>query len=171
MLMPTRRRTVAPRGKTPVLPAWDRRDRISVISAVTVSPRRKKRNLYFHLLADNRNICAPDVVDFLRHLLRHIRRPITIVWDRSNTHDRSKAVWEWLAKQTKMRTERFPGYAPELNPDEQVWSNLKYARLSNYAPNNTRQLRRRLVRELQHLRRRPDLLASFIRHAQIHLRL
>ena len=37
-LTPTVRRTLAPRGKTPVLDAWDRRDRLSAISCVTVSP-------------------------------------------------------------------------------------------------------------------------------------
>jgi hypothetical protein len=37
-LTPTVRRTLAPRGKTPVLEAWDRRDRISAISCVTLSP-------------------------------------------------------------------------------------------------------------------------------------
>lgn len=165
MLMPTRRRTLAPRGKTPALPAWDRRDRISAISAVTLSPRRKKRNLYFRLLADNRNISALDVVEFLRHLLRHIRRPITIVWDRSNTHDRSKAVRVWLAKHPEIRTERFPGYAPELNPDEQVWTHVKHGRLANFVPADSDHLRRRVRCELARLKRHPELLASFVRHA------
>lgn len=58
-------------------------------------------------------------------------------------------------------TEKLPAYAPELNPDEQVWSNIKYARLANYAPQDTRELRQRLMRELHHLRKRPDLLGSF----------
>ena len=165
MLMPTRRRTLAPRGKTPALPAWDRRDRISAISAVTLSPRRKKRNLYFRLLADNRNISALDVVEFLRHLLRHIRRPITIVWDRSNTHDRSKAVRVWLAKHPEIRTERFPGYAPELNPDEQVWTHIKHGRLANFVPADSGHLRRRVRCELARLKRHPELLASFVCHA------
>src|SRR3954451_8702696 len=37
-LTPTVRRTLAPRGETPVLDAWDRRDRWSAISYVTLSP-------------------------------------------------------------------------------------------------------------------------------------
>jgi hypothetical protein len=40
MLTPTVRRTLAPRGKTPILRSWDRHDRISALSAVTVSPKR-----------------------------------------------------------------------------------------------------------------------------------
>src|SRR5205085_1262785 len=38
MLSPVGRRTLAPRGQTPVLPCWDRRDRISAISCVPLSP-------------------------------------------------------------------------------------------------------------------------------------
>ena len=148
-----------------MLPAWDRRDRISAISAVTLSPRRKKRNLYFRLLADNRNISALDVVEFLRHLLRHIRRPITIVWDRSNTHDRSKAVRVWLAKHPEIRTERFPGYAPELNPDEQVWTHIKHGRLANFVPADSGHLRRRVRCELAASNANRNFLASFVRHA------
>ena len=46
-LTPTVRRTMAPRGKTPVLPAWDRRDRLSAISAITLSPVLARPNLFF----------------------------------------------------------------------------------------------------------------------------
>ena len=165
MLMPTRRRTLAPRGETPILPAWDRRDRISAQSAVTISPKRKKRNLYFRTLTDNQNVKAHDTVAFLRQLRRHLPGPITLLWDRSNTHDRSKVVRTYLAKRAEIRTERFPGYAPELNPDEQVWSHIKYGRMSNFVPTGITDLRRRLRREFHRVKKRPDLLAGFVRHA------
>lgn len=165
MLMPLRRRTVAPRGRTPILPAWDRRDRISAQSAITISPKRKKRNLYFRTLPDNQNVKAQDTVEFLRGLRRHLPGPLTVVWDRGNTHDRSKAVRAYLAKHPEIRTERFPGYAPDLNPDEQVWSHVKYGRLSNFVPIDISDLRRRLRRELHRVKKRPDLLANFVRHA------
>ena len=37
MLQPVVRRTWAPRGQTPILRQWDRRDRLSTISAITVA--------------------------------------------------------------------------------------------------------------------------------------
>jgi transposase len=165
MLMPTRRRTVAPCGQTPVLPAWDRRDRISVISAVTISPKRKKRNLYFTMLPDNQNVRAEQVVEFIRLVRRHLGGPVDIVWDRSNTHDRSRAVRSYLAKHPEIHTERFPGYAPELNPDEQVWSHVKYGRLANFVPQDSKDLRRRVHHELKRIKRDPELLRSFVIHA------
>lgn len=171
MLTPTVRRTLAPRGQTPIHYCWDRRDRISVISAITISPIRKRRGLYFILLADNENVHAEDVVGFLRQLKYHLDGPITVIWDRGRVHDRSKVVRAYLAKHPEIVTEKLPTYAPELNPDEQVWSNIKYGRLANYAPRDTRELRKRLMRELRHLRKRSDLLRSFIQHTKIPLRI
>ena len=165
MLTPVVRRTYAPRGETPVLRAWDRRDRISAVSAITVSPERRRLGLYFMLLPDDANVHAEDVVRFLRLIRRHVGPKVTVVWDRSKTHDRSMAVREFLRRNTGVRTERFPGYAPDLNPDEGVWDYAKYARMPNFVPRDTAQLRRKLRYEFKRLAGRPDLLASFIRHS------
>src|SRR5215207_1122155 len=88
-LTPTVRRTLAPRGKPPVLDAWDRRDRWSAISCITVSPVVGRPGLYFDLF--DHNVHAEDVVAFLRDLHRRLG-PLTVVWDRNQIHGRSKAV-------------------------------------------------------------------------------
>ena len=115
------RRTYAPRGKTPILEAWHRKGRISAISAVTVSPVRRRPDLYFRLLPDNANAHGEDTVAFLAQLRRQIRGPMTILWDQSKIHERSRVVRAYLAKHPEIVTEDFPGYAPEANPDEGVW--------------------------------------------------
>jgi transposase len=165
------RRTYAPRGKTPIQEAWHRKGRASAISAITVSPLRRRPNLSFRLLPDNANARGEDTVGFLAQLRGQIRGPMTIVWDQSRIHERSGVVKRYLAKHPEIVTEDFPGYAPEANPDEGVWGYTKYHRLPNYAPEDTRQLRFRLWSECSALRQRPDLLTSFIRHAGIPLRL
>ena len=76
MLTPTVRRPLAPRGETPVLDAWDRRDRLSAISCVTVSPVAGRPGLYFGLLDHNAH--AGDVVAFLADLHRRLG-PVTVV--------------------------------------------------------------------------------------------
>src|SRR4051812_19733105 len=68
MLTPTVRRTLAPCGKTPILPALQRHDRISAISCVTLSPDAAQPELYFELLPEGLNARAEDVVAFLRDL-------------------------------------------------------------------------------------------------------
>ena len=65
----------------------------------------------------------------------------------------------------------YPGYAPDANPDEGVWGWAKYHRPPSFAAEDMAQLRLRLASELSSLGQRPDLLASFIRHAKIPLRL
>ena len=169
MLTPVVRRTYAPRGETPIQKSWDRRDRISAISAITVSPRRRRLRLYFLLMPDNVNVHADDVVRFLRLLCEHIGPKMTVVWDRSNTHDRSKAVKAFLQRHRGVTTKGFPGYAPELNPDEGVWDYAKYSKMPNFAPRDAAHLRRRIRYELDRLKRRPDLLASFVRHSDLPL--
>jgi transposase len=171
MLTPTVRRTLAPRGKTPILRSWDRHDRISAISAVTVSPRRRRLGLYSRLLPDDANAHGEDTVDFLRQLRRHIPGPMTILWDRGNIHDRSKVVRAYLAGHPEVVTEKLPSYAPETNPDESVWEHTKHGRLSNFAAEDTAELRAVLVEEFERLHGRPDLLAAFIRHAGVPVRL
>ncbi len=170
-LTPVVRRTCAPRGRTPIVEAWHRKGRISAISAVTVSPVRRRPNLFFRLRADNTNAHGEDTVAFLAQLRGEIEGPMTILWDQGKIHERSAVVRAYLAKHPEIVTEDFPGYAPEANPDEGVWGYTKYHRLPNYAPESTHELRSRLCSELSSLRRRPDLLASFIRHAGIPLRL
>ena len=159
-LTPTVRRTLAPRGRTPVLDAWDRRDRWNAISCVTVSPVAGRPGLYFDLL--DHNVHAEDVVAFLRDLHRRLG-PLTVVWDRNQIHGRSQAVRKWLVKHPDVVAEDFPGYVPDLNPDEGVWAWAKYGRLANLAADDKDDLRDRVVEELVEVKFRPDLLRGFIR--------
>jgi transposase len=158
-LTPTVRRTLAPRGKTPVLEAWDRRDRWSAISCVTVSPAAGRPGLYFDLL--DHNVRGEDVVKFLAELRRRLGR-VTVVWDRNQIHSKSKVVKAWLAEHPDVVAEDFPGYVPDLNPDEGVWGWAKYGRLANLAAADKDELWDRVVDELVEVKFRPDLLRGFI---------
>jgi transposase len=170
MLTPSVRRTWAPRGHTPILDAWDRRDRISAISSITVSPKNRHLNLYFDLLADNTNAHGEDVVDYLRKL-RDRLGPLTVLWDGSKIHDQSKLVKAFLAEHPEIVTERLPAYAPDMNPDELVWAWTKYGRLGNLAAANVDWLRDYIITEMVYLRQHPELLASFIEKTNLPLNL
>jgi transposase len=166
MLTPTVRRTWAPQGETPLLSSWDRRDRISAISCITVSPERARLNFYFDLLSDNTNVTAEHIVNFLRQLKAKVG-PFTVIWDGANIHSRAGLVKAYLAEHPEIVAETLPGYAPELNPDEGVWGWTKYGRLANLAAAHTLELRERLVKELSVLRDDHHLLDSFIQEAYI----
>jgi transposase len=169
MLTPTVRRTWAPRGSKPVLGCWDRRDRISAISALTVSPERGRLDLIFDLLPDNTNARAEDVVEFLEQLRRRLPNGYTVLWDGSSIHRKAALVDAYLWKHPEIKTERLPAYAPEVNPDELVWGWSKYGRLPNLAAANTDALRDHVIDELTHLQEHPELLASFIKKTKLRL--
>ena len=163
MLTPVVRRTLWPRGVTPILPVAERRDRISAISAITLSPRRYLPGLYFELLPTNTNVNAEHVVAFLRELKESLPR-FTVVWDRSRIHSKARRVRAFLAANPGIAAEDFPGYVPDLNPDEGVWGYTKYGRLANFAPANAAELRERVQAELQELKRQAYLVYQFIEH-------
>src|SRR6266545_675068 len=127
-LTPTVRRTLAPRGQTPVLSGWDRRDRLSAISCISLSPVRGRPNLYFRVLDHN-----------------------------------AKVVKAFLKAHPDVVAEDFPGYAPDLNPDEGVWGWTKYGRLANLAAEDVEVLWDHVIEELVELKFRPNLLKAFIR--------
>jgi transposase len=158
-LTPAVRRTLAPRGKTPVLAAWDRRDKWSAISCITLSPVANRPGLYFELL--DHTVRGPDVVAFLKVLHRRLGR-LTVVWDRNQIHSKARIVKAWLAKHPDVVAEDFPGYVPDLNPDEGVWGWTKYGRLANLAANDKQELWGHVTDELITLKHRPDLLRGFI---------
>jgi transposase len=167
MLTPTVRRTWAPRGRGVVLDCWDRRDRLSAISCLTVSPKANRLNLYFQILPHN--VHGEDVVAFLKELKRTLGRPLTVLWDGGQVHSKCKLVKAFLAEHPEIVAENLPAYAPELNPDELVWSWSKYGRLANLAAENTDQLAEQVIDELIYLKQHPDLLASFVDKTELTL--
>jgi transposase len=134
---------------------------------LTVSPQTARLNLYFHLLAHN--VHGEDVVDFLRQLKRQLGKPLTVIWDGSKVHRKSKVVQAFLAKHPEIVAEDLPAYAPELNPDELVWSWSKHGRLANLAAEDTDELAERVIDELMYLKQHPQLLASFVEKTKLRL--
>lgn len=108
------------------------------------------------------NITGVEVVEFLRQLQRHLRRPIVLLWDGGTIHQR-KLVQEYLASRcSRYQVYRFPAYAPELNPDEYVWSQSKRY-LSNATPRNVEELNEALQESLNKIGSSQRLLKACLR--------
>jgi transposase len=168
-MMPVLRRTWAPCGTTPTFSVRARsHEKVSGIGALVVSPRRRQITLalapYPRL-----NIRGPQVLRFLRHLARHVRGPVILIWDRGNPH-KHRLVRAWLARHPRWAIVWLPPYAPDLNPVELLWSYLKYGRLANFAPDTVDEIRAHVCRERRRLGGRPQLLRSFFRHSALPLR-
>lgn len=165
-MMPVLRRTWAPRGTTPTLAVRARsHEKVSGIGALVVSPRRRQLTLALALYP-RMNIRGPQVLRFLRHLARHVRGPVVLVWDRGNPH-KHHLVRAWLATHPRWHIVWFPPYAPELNPVELLWSYFKYGRLANFAPDTVNDIQHHVRRERRRLARHRPLLRSFFRHSAL----
>lgn len=165
-LQPVNRRTWAPRGETPVQRAWDRYDRLSVISAITLSPSRRRIGLPFQIHEDN--IRTDEVVSFIGQLRRQLQRPLIIIWDSWPVH-RAAAKRIAISRMQQIEFEWLPAYARELNPVEPRWSHTKFSQMANYVPDDARQLKSTVRRSLQKQAGNQQLKKSFFQSAQLRL--
>jgi transposase len=165
MLQPLVRRTWAPRGDTPVHRSWDRHDRLSVISAITVSPRRKRMGLYFAF--EEHNVNAQSSERFIRRIRRQLGgKKLLLVWDRLNVH---RSAAPRLTRRGGIAIEWLPPYAPDLNPVEQVWRQAKFTDLGNLLPVDLVDLTAEVAVSLGRMRHQPRLLRNFFVHAGLPL--
>lgn len=162
-LTPTIVSTWAPVGRTPTVHHFDRHDRISAISGISVSPLRQRLNLHFQLYTEN--IRQQQARDFLRQLLRQLRGPIIVLWDGGNPH-RGKLVRQLCARSRRLHLERFPAYAPEFNPDEGIWR-LAKRRLANGRPQDLSDLMLALLDSLHAIRANRSHLRGCITHSAL----
>ena len=122
-------------------------------------------NFYFRLYP--RSMRALEVVDFLSHLLRHLKGKLLVVWDRAQIH-RGRIVREFVARQRgRIALEYLPAYAPELNPVEYIWGYWKHHELPNFCPRDFAQLSYHARRALKRMRRRPTLVMAFWEQANL----
>jgi transposase len=153
-LLPLAVRTWAPRGQTPILRVPLTRDHLSAISAITLDGR-----LFLQVRTDNYD--GETVVGFLRVLLRKIAGKLVVIWDGSPIHH-GQAVKDFLstAAANRLHLERLPGYAPDLNPDEGIWSYLKRVELGNVCATDLADLRHRVRRAAVRVRHKPDIIRA-----------
>jgi len=156
-LLPTVVRTYAPVGQTPILREQLTRDHLSVISAIT--PEGK-----LYMMEQERAFKSPDVVRFLRRLLRQVPGKLLVIWDGSPIH-RGQAVKDFLSSGAcrRLKLEQLPGYAPDLNPDEGVWKHLKYVELKNVCCQSLCELKIELRKAKERLRHKKHVILGCIR--------
>jgi transposase len=160
---PSVHRTWGPRGRTPATEEHFNWKRLSATGALAWRPAAVQTRLFLSVKPGA--VDSEQVVSFLRNLRRHLRGKVVLIWDGLPAH-RSRVVAEHLRLQRRwLRVERFPAYAPELNPLEYLWATLKNKDTANYSPDTLDDLDGQLRRAARRLRRRDTLGLSFIKHA------
>ena len=156
-------KTWSKEGHTPTLKTPFHREHLSVIGGLTL-----EGSLYMQV--HRTSMDAHGVIQFVTHLLRLIPGKLMILWDRSNMHKGQK-MQDFLALDEghRLEVEKFPPYAPEVDPQEFIWRHLKHVDLKNLTNVDLDELWKKLRSATKNLRKRVGLLRNLIHHAGLEL--
>ena len=106
------------KGQTPVIERPGQRQSISAASAVTA-------NGGFWYCTYEGGLTAELFVSLLRRMMRNRVKPVHLVVDRLPAHKTARVKAYVASINRRLTLHVLPGYAPDLNPDELVWSYMK----------------------------------------------
>lgn len=156
---PTRVRTRAPKGQTPVIQFHFNWKHLSVIAGLT----RENCLFRFH----EGSIKKEQIVEFLKALKTHLKQPLLIILDGLRAH-KSKMVREYLdSTKGHIQVAFLPPYAPDLNPVEYLWAWLKRHALANFCPNNLDELQITARSKLKSAQHRPSIIMACWKQADL----
>jgi transposase len=147
-------RTWGRKGQTPVVERPGQRQSISAASAVNA------RGAFWYCTYEG-GLNAELFVTLLRKMMRHRSKPVHLVVDGLPAH-KTALVKAYVVSTDGMLTLHFlPGYAPELNPDELVWSHMKRTGVARAPLRRGEKLRDKIERQLAAIKCMPQLVRSF----------
>jgi hypothetical protein len=162
-LLPSVRATWAPRGHTPVLRHAFNWKRLSLAGALVYEPDGHDAHLFFELRPGAYNDEA--LIEFLTELYAVEQRAVLLIWDGLPSH-RSRRMSDWIANQRGwLSVERLPGYAPDLNPIENVWGNLKSTELANLCSTTIAEVADTAASGLDRIGTDAPLCLAFLHHS------
>jgi transposase len=111
-----------------------------------------------------------SLIGFLEDFHHHFAgEKVTLIWDGLPSH-RSKAMKTWIARQRCwLVVEPLPAYAPDLNPVELLWGNVKGVELANLCPETIEDARVVAESALRRAGTDYQLCFSFLEHTGLSL--
>jgi len=95
------------------------------------------------------------------------KKPLRLVLDGLPAH-KTKVVKTYVAStQGRLSLHVLPGYAPELNPDELVWSHAKRTGNARRPLQKGEKLEQRVAAQLAEMANNPKLVRSFFMHPSV----
>lgn len=153
-------KTWAAKGHTPVVHRPGQRQSISAASAVN-----SKGAFWFETYEGG--LTGELFVTLLKNMMSERDRPVHLVIDGLPAHKKS-VVKQYVAETGGQLTLHFlPGYAPDLNPDELVWSHAKRTGVARNPLRQGEKLKDRVDAKLQEVADAPELVRSFFRHPSV----
>jgi transposase len=152
-------RTWGKKGKRPVVSHTGRRFSKGVISAVT--PQGKLQFMQY-----DGGMNQELFISFLKRLEGCEKKKITLIVDGLPVH-KGKKVKEYVeASQGRIKLYFLPGYSPELNPDELVWSTAK-SFVQRKMVRTKKELERTIATFLHSIQKRKGYIEQLFLHPEV----
>jgi transposase len=167
-LIPPVRRTWSPRGRTPILRHRFGWKKASMAAALGYRPDGTAARLCFHLQQPSYN--TDRLIAVLEQLAgSHAGQRVVLIWDGLSAHWSTKMRAFLDSQHDWLRVERLPAYAPELNPVEYLWANLKDVELANRPTTTLAEVADATEQGIQRVCKREDLVVGFLAHTGLSL--
>jgi putative transposase len=166
-LRPPKARTWSRRGHTPIIAVSGKGSGRVSIAGLTCYKPGQRGHLFYRIRVhrgrkgERRSLSEADYANLITAAHHQLHAPLIVCWDNLNTHV-SAVMNEFITAHTDWLTVvRMPAYAPELNPVESVWANLKNG-LGNLAVRGVDQLAAVVKNRLKRIQYRPELIDGFL---------
>jgi transposase len=147
-------RTWSVKGQTPVIERPGQRQSISAASAVTASGG-------FWYCTYEGGLNAELFVTLRRRMMRNRVKPVHLIADGLPAHKTALVKAYLTSTDGRLTLHVLPGYAPDLNPDEWVWSHMKRTGVARTPLRRGEKLRDKIEAQLAQIKRLPQLIRSF----------
>lgn len=142
------------KGQTPIVDRPGQRQSISAASAVN------DKGAFWYCTYEG-GLSGELFVTLLRKMMRRRAKPVHLVVDGLPAH-KTAVVKTYVASTRGRLTLHFlPGYSPDLNPDEAVWSHVKRTGVARTPLRRGEKLRDKIDAQLATIKRTPKLVKSF----------
>jgi hypothetical protein len=167
-LIPPVRRTWSPRGHTPILRHRFGWKKASMAAALGYRPDGTAARLCFHLQQPSYN--TDPLIQVLDQLATfYAGQPVVLIWDGLSAHWSTKMRAYLDSQRDWLRAERLPAYAPELNPVEYLWANLKGGELANCTGDTIAEVADQARHGIQRVCDSDSLVVGFLAHTGLTL--
>jgi hypothetical protein len=145
--------------------AWKR---ASMAAALGYHPDRTKARLCFHLQADSYD--TDSLIGVLEQLAAfYAGHRVVLIWDGLSSHWSHKMRAHLAQQRDWLTVERLPAYAPELNPAEYLWANLKGGALANGGGDTIAEVADQAQHGIQRVCDSDSLVVGFLAHTGLSL--
>ena len=142
------------KGKKTTVTTSGQRQKVNAVSAVSPTGEFK-----YQLYTCRMN--ATFFVKVLKTMVKGMQRPCFFVVDGHPSH-KARIVRDYIAStKGKVELHFIPPYAPDLNPDEFVWNQIKTHGLSKRPLRKNQSLYERVKSDLSAIKKQPHLVRSF----------